>query len=89
MVCVCVCGGVVVRLCVCVEGWWCVSVCVWRGGGASVCGGVVERLWVCVEGWWCVCVWRGGGGECVRVCRRLCECKGVVFQCVSVSLYFV
>ena len=37
-----------------------------------------------------VCVGGGGGGACVRArarayaCRRLCECEGVVFQCVSV-----
>ena len=38
-----------------------------------------------------VCVGVGGGGgggegSCRRACRRVCECEGVVFQCVSVSL---
>ena len=32
----------------------------------------------------CVCM-----DMCVCTCRRVCECKGVVFHCVSVSLCFV
>ena len=41
-----------------------------------------------------VCFGRGWGGACVRVraceyvraCMLVCECKGVVFQCVSFTL---
>ena len=38
-----------------------------------------------------VCVWGGWGCVfvCVRACRRLCECEGIVFECVSVWLCFV
>ena len=34
----------------------------------------------------CVCV---SVHTCTQACRQVYECKGVVFQCVSVSLYIV
>ena len=51
----------------------CLCVCGYGGGVECIC------VCVCV----CVCVEGGGGGG------QLCECKGVVFQCVSVSLCMI
>ena len=64
-------------MCVC-GGRVCVCVCVCVETARARAR---ARVSVCV---WCVCV-------CARerACRRLRECEGVVFQCVSVSLCFV
>ena len=57
----------------------CVCVCVCVCVRARVCVRACVRARVCVRG----CVRAARAGESV------CECEGVVFQCVSVSLCFV
>ena len=57
---------------------------------ACVCVCVCVRASMCDVVWcgvvWCGVVWCG---VCVCVCAGNCECKGVMFQCVSISLCFV
>ena len=67
----------------------------------DVCGSVHGNLWTCVcvrlhihpNLHWHMYSLRACVRVCVcvrtRACKRFCECEGVVFQCVSVSLYFV